>query len=84
MIRTAHSDVNHEEKCFEKISTIRHCGAVESASPPLVKTLTILVSGLPEQTVSNTLRPRCGWGDLSSRKEKDVEGERLTGEKGGR
>lgn len=84
MTRTAHSDVDHEEKCFEKIR-IRHCVLVEPASPPLVKILTLLVSGLltPDRIHHPGTWQGMGGG-LSSRKEKDVGGESMRGEKEGR
>lgn len=51
--------------------------AVEPASLPLIKTLTILVSELPDQKGSTTPGT---WG-LSSRKDKDGKGESLRGKK---
>lgn len=79
MTRTAHTDVAHEEKCLESSSRIQHSVAVEPASPPLVKTLTIAVPGLPPPWDP----AGGGWGQ-SSRKEKDIGEESLRGEKEGR
>lgn len=49
------------KKCWENFSRIRHSLVAEPASSPLVKTLTILVPGLPDQTESTPLGPSREW-----------------------
>lgn len=56
--RTAHSDVDHEERRCEKIDRIRHCVVTEPAPPPLGKTFTSWCLNI--QTTENPPR----WGGM--------------------
>ena len=80
--RTAHTDAAHEEMRFENFSRIRRSVAAEPVSPPLVKTLTIPVPGLPDQTELTTLQPGRGWMGAKQQKREGHLGREPEGRKG--